>query len=259
MLCILNVMLKTKEEIKIWLKNGSYLDYHIDDNLVVHIHDDVRLANQSLNELPFQFGHITGNFNCCDNQLTSLEGSPISVSGVFDCSHNQLTSLKGAPSIVDSFYCDYNQLTSLKFLPKKLRNLGCSHNLLTSLKDTTLILENLNASHNLLTSFENFPILVGQNNPKIEIDSNPFNEFHLSDLSSLNIAENNILYVDKDFPAPIPLEEAVENTIFLSDNIYSTYGISWEHFKRIIRLYSLSQYLEKELTISDITHLKVKL
>ena len=82
------------------------------------------------------FGKITGNFDCSELDLVSLEGAPQKVGGGFICSYNQLTSLKGAPQTVDGdFKCSYNHLTSLKGAPKKVGDFNCSDNYLTSLEE----------------------------------------------------------------------------------------------------------------------------
>jgi hypothetical protein len=71
--------------------------------------------------IPLKFGHVSGDFNCSYNQLTSLEGAPKSVGGGFYCSYNQLTSLEGAPkSVGGSFYCRNNQLITLEGIPKSV-------------------------------------------------------------------------------------------------------------------------------------------
>lgn len=90
-------------------------NYTINDDGSVDVDDDVNLSNYNLIEIPLQFGRVSGYFNCNDNSLTSLKGSPTSVKGTFDCSYNKLTTLEYAPqSIGNNFYCHDNKLTSLK-------------------------------------------------------------------------------------------------------------------------------------------------
>ena len=61
---------------------------------------------------------VTGYFNCSNNKLTSLEGSPIIVNGDFYCFNNKLTSLEGAPTTVTgNFHCSDNMLISLEGAP----------------------------------------------------------------------------------------------------------------------------------------------
>jgi len=87
----------------------------------VRIYKDISIIGMTLTKIP-NFGDnyiVTGNFDCNDNQLTTLEGSPNSVGGYFDCNNNQLISLKGAPNTVNGdFYCHENQLINLKGGPK---------------------------------------------------------------------------------------------------------------------------------------------
>ena len=67
------------------------------------------ISQENLTEIPFNFG-ITGSFNCSNNNLNSLYGSPKKVLGSFYCSHNNLKSLEYSPqSISGSFYCIFNQ------------------------------------------------------------------------------------------------------------------------------------------------------
>ena len=66
-----------------------------------------------------RFGHVSKDFFCSDNSLTSLEGAPQSVGGNFHCSDNELKSLDGAPQSVGmDFSCSYNDLTSLEGAPQ---------------------------------------------------------------------------------------------------------------------------------------------
>ena len=81
------------------------------------------------------FGHVSGNFSCAGNDLTSLAGAPQTVGGYFSCDNNQLTSLVGAPQTVcGSFFCQGNHLTSLAGAPQTVGGVfDCSGNQLTTL------------------------------------------------------------------------------------------------------------------------------
>ena len=64
---------------------------------------------------------VTGNFDCSQNNLTSLEGSPKIVGGDFYCYRNKLISLEGGPEYVAiDFDCYNNKLTSLEGAPVKV-------------------------------------------------------------------------------------------------------------------------------------------
>ena len=43
---------------------------------IVNVDGNVKLNNRNLNKIPFNFGVVSGNFDCDNNQLTSLEGVP---------------------------------------------------------------------------------------------------------------------------------------------------------------------------------------
>ena len=81
------------------------------------IEGDVNLSKLHLTEL-FDLSdvEVTGDFDCNNNFLTNLTGSPHTVGGYFKCSNNNLTNLEGGPHTVISgaFYCYRNNLTSLK-------------------------------------------------------------------------------------------------------------------------------------------------
>jgi hypothetical protein len=99
--------------------NYGIRNYTIVDGLV-NVDGDVNLRGKGLTKLPVQFGIVTGNFLCWENNLTTLEGSPREVIGGFSCGFNQLTTLEGSPREVGkNFYCSNNkQLTSLVGAPE---------------------------------------------------------------------------------------------------------------------------------------------
>lgn len=74
----------------------------------LNVKGDVDLGSLRLQRLPFEFGVVTGSFNCYNNNLTNLEGSPSEVGGDFACNNNKLTSLKGAPTKVRGYFNCYN-------------------------------------------------------------------------------------------------------------------------------------------------------
>ena len=68
-----------------------------------------------------KFQLVIGDFECNNNNLTSLEGAPKKVTGGFQCMNNNLTSLKGAPTYVGmEFSCHGNNLTSLEGVPQQI-------------------------------------------------------------------------------------------------------------------------------------------
>ena len=74
------------------------------------INQDVDLSNLFFKALPEWLAEVrvNGSFDCDNNQLTSLEGSPKVVGGDFWCVNNQLTSLNGSPKEVGGDFCCYD-------------------------------------------------------------------------------------------------------------------------------------------------------
>jgi hypothetical protein len=94
-------------------------DYTINEDGSIDVDGNVDLENKGLAKLPLKFRKVTGDFNCIDNKLISLEGAPKYVGGNFNCSYNQLTSLEDCPESVGGYFsCKNNKLTSLEHFPK---------------------------------------------------------------------------------------------------------------------------------------------
>ena len=92
------------------MKKHNIVKYEITSD-GVDVHQDVKLYEGNLPELPFQFNEVHGSFACRDNGLQSLRGSPRLVHADFNCSSNKLTSLEHAPKVVHgNFYCYDNQI-----------------------------------------------------------------------------------------------------------------------------------------------------
>ncbi len=116
-------MLETRKEIEDWLSRCSevcgFREYKINDNLVVDVNGTVNLANADLEEIPLQFGVVSGSFYCENNKLKSLKGAPHTVGEMFVCSNNQISTLNGGPELVGcSFLCANNRLSNLTGAPK---------------------------------------------------------------------------------------------------------------------------------------------
>ncbi len=93
-------------------KRYGITNYIINDDGSIDVNGDVSLSYDGLTELPLRFNRVTGYFNCGNNKLTSLKGSPRWVGGWFSCIYNDLTSLEFSPDYVGGdFSCIYNKLT----------------------------------------------------------------------------------------------------------------------------------------------------
>lgn len=88
----------------------------------------------ALDNFPFRFGRIDGDFIINYNNLVTLKGCPNYVGGDFNCRANELVSLDGCPSYVGgNFDCSYNELVSLDGCPSVIGGVfNCNGNKLVS-------------------------------------------------------------------------------------------------------------------------------
>jgi hypothetical protein len=105
-------------------------NYTVNDDGSIDVNGDVDLSYEVLTELPLVFNKVTGYFNCSNNRLTSLKGSPRWIGGHFSCRYNRLSSLEFSPEYVGGdFECYGNDLTNLVGSPKEVvGSFYCSDN-----------------------------------------------------------------------------------------------------------------------------------
>ena len=84
-------------------------NYTINPDGSIDVLGDVYLCGKNLTELPLRFNKVTGCFDCGDNKLTTLKGSPKWVGGYFNCSSNQLTNNLCDTEIGAYFYTTLKQ------------------------------------------------------------------------------------------------------------------------------------------------------
>ena len=95
--------------------------YHLPKDFVIEGH--LNLRGQGMTELPDLSDVIVeGDFDCSENDLLSLKGSPKKVGGSYFCSFNKLKDLVGASKEVGrKFFCGNNDnLESFDGLPEKV-------------------------------------------------------------------------------------------------------------------------------------------
>lgn len=140
-----------KNLIKFWLEKHTTLtekDYIINNN-IINVFTNVSIIDEylQLNKFPnfIQFGYVNGNFDCTNNNMTSLEGCPIKIKGNFYCSYNKLESLKGCPKeIGGSFICRKNKLLSLKYCPQIINGtFDCSFNEIKNFENSPKIVKGI--------------------------------------------------------------------------------------------------------------------
>jgi hypothetical protein len=86
--------LKLSAEQKIFLHKVCVIRNHWRVNKETNMIDvscSVNMANMKLTKIPVKFGRVEGNFNCYNNQLTTLKNCPDWVGVAFVCWGNPLT------------------------------------------------------------------------------------------------------------------------------------------------------------------------
>ncbi len=173
------LLFESFNEIEAICQKYKIKNYTINSDGTIDVNGDVKFypgsikAKSGLGKLPLKFREVTGDFSCCGNDLTTLEGAPQSVGGNFNCSENKLTILEGRPQSVDGdFHCNYNNLTTLKGAPQSVSgHFHCNYNNLTTLEGSPKSVGGLfDCGYNELTTLVGAPkSLVGwfycYNNP----------------------------------------------------------------------------------------------
>ena len=86
-----NLSVGKRSQIIKWLDSYEIKNYTINDDWTIDVNGDVNLDQQSLTCFPsfIKFYKIISNFFCSFNQLTTLEGCPITVCTGFYCNNNK--------------------------------------------------------------------------------------------------------------------------------------------------------------------------
>jgi Leucine-rich repeat (LRR) protein len=110
---------ESKTDIDSICQNYGIMNYTINPDGSIDVDGSVILSSELLTIIPLKFGTVTRDFDCYNNKLTSLEGSPKKVGGDFDCHNNQLTSLVGCPEVIGvDINCRNNQITDFRGVPE---------------------------------------------------------------------------------------------------------------------------------------------
>jgi hypothetical protein len=105
---------KDKSKIKEKLDYYGIENYTINDDGTIDVDGNVNLSysylrhDSKLKKIPFNFGEVTGYFNCSGHNITSLEGSPYYVGKNFNCSSNKLINLVGSPEEIGGDFDCYS-------------------------------------------------------------------------------------------------------------------------------------------------------
>jgi hypothetical protein len=95
---------------------------------------DYKIKNDFiLDEIPINFGVVTGNFNMRGNNIKSLKGLPKTIGGSLYLYDNAIESLEGSPDTVDRMLLDGNKLNNLEGSPERINgDFSVGDNLLTT-------------------------------------------------------------------------------------------------------------------------------
>jgi hypothetical protein len=128
----------------------------VEEDGVVNVRGGLQMRKNKFDQIPVQFGTVTGSFEVTSVGIQSLDGCPRMVKGSFSCMGCDLTSLEGGPEQVEGFYeAQHNRLTNLKGCAIRVTNmLNVTHNPLTSLEGLTP-----GVSHIKVTYDEKLPLL----------------------------------------------------------------------------------------------------
>jgi len=125
------------EDIDEICKQYDIKNYTINSDETIDVNREVDLGYSDfhfpkfykLTKLPLKFNKINGDFDCDDNKLTSLEGSPVEVNGNFLCHNNKLTFFQFAPKIIrGDFICTDNNIKTFEYFPSFVKYFNCIGN-----------------------------------------------------------------------------------------------------------------------------------
>lgn len=142
---------------KLHIKN-----YTINSDLSIDVHGDVVLTRRIKGKIPIPFNRISGDFICCESELTTLENSPRYIKGDFNVDNNKLTNLENSPISINGYFSvENNNLISLIGSEKitDIKNIYFCSNKLTSLKYHPIISNKCTDSYNSKYNFNNNPIV----------------------------------------------------------------------------------------------------
>ena len=110
-------------------KQYNIENYTINPDGTIDVNGEVGGVNLDylrLKKLPLKFNKVNGWFDCGNNELITLEGSPIEVNGSFWCNFNRLTSFEFAPKIIrGGFDCENNNIKTFEHFPSYIKYYFC--------------------------------------------------------------------------------------------------------------------------------------
>ena len=105
-------------------KQYNIENYTINTDGTIDVNGEVgvNLDYLRLKKLPLKFNKVNGWFDCSNNELITLEGSPVEVNGSFYFNSNKLTSFEYVPKIIrGSFDCSWNNIKTFEYFPSYIK------------------------------------------------------------------------------------------------------------------------------------------
>ena len=114
-------LFKSFEDIDKICKRFNVTNYTINSDGSIDAYG-VIISDWYLKKLPLKF-NMAEYFDCSNNELVSLEGSPVQVNGSFYCNSNKLTSFEFAPKIIrGNFNCRNNNIKTFEYFPNYVKD-----------------------------------------------------------------------------------------------------------------------------------------
>ena len=149
---------------------------------VVDFRGSEKISASHLIKLPPNLPKVTGSFNCFNNELTSLSGSPQKCTGYVSVAKNKLKSYVGGPTEIDGMLdCSSNKLSDFKGFPEIIGN-------------------NLEADRNLFRSLSGIHNHIKEIHGELMLEKNPIKS-HV--LGLMNIKGLKKVYLDNNEVATI--------------------------------------------------------
>ena len=161
---------------ELWIADEEGVRYNIFDlpkgkHLVFKC---INLSGMGLTELPDLSSVEVELFDCSNNKLKSLKGSPKVVHDDFKCHHNLLESFECTTKKAGQFYCYDNRAKSLEGMPQDVCHIICGDRYLQSLKGAPAKIKGvLRCRDAAITNLEGAPQEIGGN---LELKNNQFLE-----------------------------------------------------------------------------------
>jgi len=186
-------------------RNEKYFNIKRDGSIDI-IGSSISLMNKGYSEIPYKFASIGGSFYCSENYLINLKNAPDYVEKNFDCSENKIYSLKGSPYVEKLYNCSSNNIQNLEGIINGMTDLKVDWNKISKIDyESIKSVETLSFTGNMVNNLDGISLI--ENLKSLKCDENFLKDCseitHLKNLKELYIGGNNIKKLP---PLPTSLE-----------------------------------------------------